>query len=237
MFSQNTRHRWSKQRKYANGEVRRKQSLLLNKKWWIVFVFLWFLMLTREASTKPKLSLPTQKPFVLFCIVSDMENIFSSWCYFMIHATFETSDENAPTVNYEESHHMYRHWKGYQSWIDSTGSKSKHQACKRSNCKRRKLFCDQLTEPHGDFFSAWVFNIFQNNRRKRSHGKLREKQSHLQKTGRPPFFASFRWLKEHLAEMHALQPTRRPLLRSASKTARIIPNDVLMSATFDRRDR
>jgi len=179
MFSQNTRHRWSKQRKYANGEVRRKQSLLLNKKWWIVFVFLWFLMLTREASTKPKLSLPTQKPFVLFCIVSDMENIFSSWCYFMIHATFETSDENAPTVNYEESHHMYRHWKGYQSWIDSTGSKSKHQACKRSNCKRRKLVCSQLTEPYGDFFSIWFFNIFQHNRRKRSHGKLREKQSHL----------------------------------------------------------
>lgn len=176
MFSQNTRHRLSKQRKYANGKVRRKQSLLLNRKWWIVFVFLWFLMLTREASTKPKLSLPTQKPFGLFCIVSDTENIFSPWYYFMIHATIETSDENAPTVNSEESHHTYRNWTGYPSLIDSTVSKSKHQGCKRSKCKRRAL----LYPTSWALLRLFLDTIFHNKRQTCSHGKFREKQSLLQ---------------------------------------------------------
>jgi len=123
-----------------------------------------------------KLSIPTQKPFVLFCIVSDMENVFSPWNYVMIHATIETSDENAPTVNSEESHHTYRNWTGYPSLIDSTVSKSKHQGCKRSKCKRRAL----LYPTSWALLRLFLDTIFHNKRQTCSHGKFREKQSLLQ---------------------------------------------------------
>jgi len=65
----------------------------------------------------------------------------------MIHATIETSDENAPTVNSEESHHTYRNWTGYPSLIDSTVSKASTKAASVPNANE-ELYCTQPPEPY-----------------------------------------------------------------------------------------